>query len=252
MASRSRSPSPHNVVKAHSIPLVVFAKPPLPGKAKTRLAAKLGPEGACKLATAFISDFFTMASQYEWAFPVLATTSDGSLDRVPGFPEECFPAGLDPKSIPRWLQVEGDLGAKIEGIVRQGLERATAVICCGADSPGRPVERLDQTLKALQDGADAVLGETEDGGYDILALKSCPEGLLSNLPWSQPNTFVESKKRFEERGMKVIVLDKWWDVDEIEDLGQLQKLIGSGGAKRAPATALALEEVLSVKTVGSC
>eukprot|EP00913_Durusdinium_trenchii_P011728 g11014.t1 len=97
----------------------------------------------------------------------------------------------------------------MEGIVRHGLELAEATICLGADSPGRPAERLEATRQALQDGFDAVLGPTEDGGYDVLALKRCPEGLLAELPWSQPSTFEATKARLEERGMRVAVCRPW-------------------------------------------
>ncbi|CAE8583931.1 unnamed protein product [Polarella glacialis] len=227
------------------IPLCVFAKPPRPGRAKTRLAAKIGDDAACRLACAFISDFISMARGLEWGRPVLATTEDGMA--ADSFPPESFPQGTASGSVVRWLQPEGDLGFKLEGIVRQGLETADAVICLGADSPGRPPERLEATRQALQKGSDAVLGPTEDGGYDILALRRCPEGLLSELPWSQPTTFEATKQRLEKRGFTVTVLDRWWDVDEVEDLQRLRDLLSDsspgGAASRAPATAAVLSEL---------
>eukprot|EP00435_Cladocopium_sp_Y103_P072629 s143_g40.t2 len=254
--------------EAASIPLCVFAKPPVPGRAKTRLAASIGNEAACRLATAFISDFISMAAGIDWAYPVLATTEDG----MEGFPLEAYPPGVRPDDVPRWKQPEGDLGAKIEGIVRQALAGASvawiessahqpqlgwdllncrirscrfiiAAICLGADSPGRPAERLEETRQALQDGFDAVLGPTEDGGYDVLALKQCPEGLLAELPWSQPSTFEATKVRLEERGLRVAVLPKWWDVDEVEDLERLRQLLQSEAAARAPATAAVMSSL---------
>jgi len=222
------------------IPLCVFAKPPKPGYAKTRLAAKIGNEAACELATAFINDFLSYAKQFEWGVPVLATTEVGMP--AGAFPADAFPKDVDPQSIARWLQPSGDLGAKIEGIVREALKKADAAICLGADSPGRPPSRLLAVRDALQSGSDAVLGPTADGGYDILALKRCPAGLLADLPWSQPTTFAASKQRFEQRGLKVTVLDTWWDVDEVEDLDLLDELLQKD-ASRAPATAAAMAKV---------
>eukprot|EP00931_Biecheleriopsis_adriatica_P042990 TRINITY_DN24547_c0_g1_i2.p3 TRINITY_DN24547_c0_g1~~TRINITY_DN24547_c0_g1_i2.p3 ORF type:complete len:243 (+),score=64.82 TRINITY_DN24547_c0_g1_i2:27-731(+) len=224
------------------IPLCVFAKPPRPGRAKTRLAASIGDAAACRLATAFVSDFVGMATQLDWGFPVLATTEDGMAEG--SFSLDAYPPGVSPETVPRWLQPEGDLGAKLEGIVRRGLESAEAVICLGADSPGRPAKRLEDTRQALRDDWDAVLGPTEDGGYDILALKRCPAGLLADLPWSQPTTFEASKRRLEERGLKVNVLEKWWDVDEVEDLDRLRLLLQDEVASsRAPATAAAMAAI---------
>jgi len=220
--------------------MCVFAKPPRPGRAKTRLAAKIGDEAACRLATAFISDFITFCDQFDWGFPILATTDDGMPDGA--FPPQAYPSDVQPDAVPKWLQPDGDLGAKIEGIVRQGLAQADAVICLGADSPGRPIARLEQTYEALMSGTDVVLGPTEDGGYDILAMRTCPDGLLADLPWSQPTTFEASKRRFEDRGLKVHVLEQWWDVDEVEDLERLRSLLAGEGAARAPATAYALAQ----------
>lgn len=223
-----------------AIPLCVFAKPPVPGRAKTRLAASIGKEAACRLATAFISDFISMAAGIDWAYPVLATTEDG----MEGFPLEAYPPGVRPDDVPRWKQPEGDLGAKMEGIVRQALAGASAAICLGADSPGRPAERLEETRRALQGGFDAVLGPTEDGGYDLLALKQCPEGLLAELPWSQPSTFEATKLRLEERGLRVALLPKWWDIDEVEDLERLRQLLqNEEAAARAPATAAVMSSL---------
>eukprot|EP00439_Symbiodinium_sp_Y106_P051815 s2467_g6.t3 len=247
---------------AAPLPLCVFAKPPRPGRAKTRLAASIGNDAACKLATAFINDFIFMASNLSWAYPVLATTEDGM--EPSSFPSAAFPSDVHPASVPRWRQPDGDLGAKLEGIVRQGLELAEATICLGADSPGRPAQRLEDTRQALLKGYDAVLGPSEDGGYDLLALKRCPPGLLAarlavepaglsaqkgasfaaapSLLW--PTTFEATKKRLEEHGLRVAVLSKWWDVDEVEDLKRLQELLqDEEGKQRAPATAAVMAEV---------
>lgn len=225
------------------IPICVFAKPPRPGLAKTRLAAKVSNDVACDFATAFISDFITLASGYEWGYPVLATTDEGMPEGA--FPSGAFPPGVRPEEIQKWLQVAGDLGAKLEGVMRSGLGTgADLVLCCGADSPGRPPARLSDAMEALRScAADAVLGPTDDGGYDIIGLRACPEGLLADLPWSQPTTFDATKSRLEERGMRVAVLDKWWDVDEVEDLARLRDLLQGDGAARAPATAAVLARI---------
>lgn len=224
------------------MPVCCFAKPPVEGRSKTRLAAKIGSKDACRLAAAFISDFFTTVSHHPWAVPVLATTEDGMP--VDAFPAEAFPSGAEQqKSVTKWQQGDGDLGNRIEGIIRGGLEKYPAVICCAADSPGRPEGRLAETRKLLLEGTDVVLGPIEDGGYDILAMRVCPAGLLDNLPWSQPTTFEASKKRFEERGLKVALLERWWDVDEAEDLEHVRALMDGPGALRAPATARVFKEL---------
>lgn len=219
--------------------LCVFAKPPVAGRSKTRLAAKVGYEAASKLAEAFISDFYAVGCRLDWVEPVLATTEDGI---PPGaFPLVCFPEGVVREEVTRWLQPDGDLGAKIEGIVRQGLDKGYAfVICTAGDAPGRHPSRYEEVRAAFDGGADAVLGPTEDGGCDIIAVRKCPEGLFSNLPWSCAENFEGLRKRFaDEQGFKLVILSGWWDVDEVEDLERLRKHLQEH-AEDAPSTAAVL------------
>eukprot|EP00928_Gymnodinium_smaydae_P054205 TRINITY_DN38020_c0_g1_i1.p1 TRINITY_DN38020_c0_g1~~TRINITY_DN38020_c0_g1_i1.p1 ORF type:complete len:241 (-),score=57.25 TRINITY_DN38020_c0_g1_i1:297-1019(-) len=227
---------------ARRVPLCIFAKPPVPGRAKTRLAAAVGAEVACQLASAFVNDSIALVLQTSSGYPVLATTEDG-LDPL-AFPDTCFPPGVSREDVPRWQQPAGDLGFKIEAIARRGLQEAGAVLCLGADSPGRPLSRLEDALRALEDGTvDAVLGPTLDGGFDLLALSSCPEGLLAELPWSQATTCEATSARLQAQGMRVLTLMPWWDVDEVEDLARLRQHLreqAAEGLASAPAAAAVL------------
>src|SRR5205085_7155405 len=60
------------------IACLVFAKPPLPGVAKTRLAAAVGDDAAAALARAFLRDTWEAVRALDWR-PVLLTT-DPSAD----------------------------------------------------------------------------------------------------------------------------------------------------------------------------
>ncbi|CAE8736275.1 unnamed protein product [Polarella glacialis] len=96
------------------IPLCVFAKPPRPGRAKTRLAAKIGDDAACRLACAFISDFISMARGLEWGRPVLATTEDGmAADSFPQRYSICLLL-TDRAAFAPLRTFRGDLGFKLE------------------------------------------------------------------------------------------------------------------------------------------
>src|SRR5690606_41919544 len=106
------------------IPICVFAKPPVPGQVKTRLLPEVGAEGAARLARAFLEDTLAMVGEVPGVHAVLATTAPFS---VPGVPPERV-----------WLQGDGPLGARLERILRRGLDEAPAAVALGADSPGLP------------------------------------------------------------------------------------------------------------------
>lgn len=203
--------------------LCVFAKPPRSGEAKTRLAAKVGEVSAAELAQAFLLDTFALVSSLTWARTVIATTDGTPNDLgLPGRP-----------SI--WLQGDGDLGERLERILRRALAEADVAIAIGADTPGLPERLLGEAPRALAK-ADAVLGPSEDGGFYLLGLKQCPEGLLAGLPWSEPTTGAATLSRLAERGLAVTTLEPWFDVDRPEDLARLRSSIDRG-AIHAPATA---------------
>ena len=208
--------------------VVVLAKAPVAGEVKTRLAS---PARASALARAFLVDTFAALRSSSWADPVLATTA--ALD----------PALEDQLQAPIWMQGDGDLGARIERVLRRALASAPRAIAMGADTPGLPAAALDRAHEALRT-ADAAIGPTEDGGFYLLALRRCPEGLLAGLPWSQSDTFAATLARLRERGLSTVVLDAWFDVDRPADLERLRGLLAAGVVS-APAT----RRVLDIPTI---
>lgn len=205
----------------------VFAKPPEPGRAKTRLAPALGDEGAADLARAFLADTWRTVGALPWARPVMATTEP---DRAS--------LGVDEGAI-LWLQGEGDLGDRMERVLGRALERGPWAIAVGADSPGLP-PRLLADARAALDEADAVLGPTPDGGYYLLGLRRCPPGLLAGLPWSQPHTLRATRERLVARGLSVRLLPPFFDVDTPRDLRRLRAFLDHDPAA-APATRRVLQ-----------
>ncbi len=205
--------------------LCVFAKPPRAGEAKTRLRPAVGAEGAARLAHAFLTDVWSGVTQLPWARPVLASAGP-------------WPEGLLPGPVEVWPQGEGDLGARMERVLRRGLTEASAVMALGGDSPGLPLAYLEAAREALSH-ADAVFGPSEDGGFYLLALRRLPEGALVDLPWSQPETLAATEARLVSLGLTVARVAPFFDVDVPADLERLETELTSGRL-RAPATREAL------------
>ncbi len=199
--------------------VVVFAKPPVAGEVKTRLAPQAR---AAALARAFLVDTFASLRPLAWADPVLATT--GEID----------PALDLELAAPIWRQGDGDLGARIERVLQRALASAPRAIAMGADTPGLPIAALERAHEALRT-ADAAIGPTEDGGFYLLALRKCPEGLLAGLPWSHADTFAATLARLREHGLSTVVLESWFDIDRPADLERLRGLLAARVVS-APAT----------------
>ncbi|HYN40202.1 MAG TPA: TIGR04283 family arsenosugar biosynthesis glycosyltransferase [Thermoanaerobaculia bacterium] len=208
------------------VPVLVFAKPPRAGEAKTRLAASLGAEGAAELARAFFQDTWAAVSSLPWAAPILATT------------EPDAPEWRELGVRRAWAQGDGDLGARMTRMLQRALATAPAAFAIGTDSPGLPTEHLEAARQALE-SADAVLGPSDDGGFYLLGLRGMSDDLLEGLPWSSGETFERTRDRLIERGLSVHVLPAWFDVDRPEDLDALSRRLVRGEI-RPSATARAL------------
>lgn len=212
--------------------LCVFAKPPVPGQVKTRLAAELGAERAAELARAFLCDTWAAVEAIPWVRPVLATTERGLASVL----------GLDAEE---WLQGSGDLGERLERLLARALaEGASFGMAIGADTPGLPARLLDEARDALA-GADAVLGPSEDGGFYLIGLRRCPSGLLCGLPWSCRQTFTHTLARLRDRGLETRVLPAWFDVDLPSDVVRLGELLARAEI-HAPGTASVLGAAMPV------
>ncbi|MCA9519665.1 MAG: TIGR04282 family arsenosugar biosynthesis glycosyltransferase [Myxococcales bacterium] len=197
----------------------LFAKPPRAGTVKTRLIPAIGAEAAAALATALLRDTFAQLSQVEGAEVVIASTA---LEGIP----------IERATV--WLQGDGDLGARLERVLRRALRDVPMVFAVGADSPGLSRERYERAIEALAH-ADAVLGPSEDGGFYLLGLRACPEGLLAELPWSVENTYAATRGRLWSRGLVVAELAPWFDIDRVEDFeNAFERLHGQPAL--APAT----------------
>jgi uncharacterized protein len=221
----------------HEVTVCVFAKPPRPGRVKTRLAPAVGEAGAAALARAFLQDTWSASSSLPWARAVLATTGPRARKRVGA------------RSAPVWPQGRGDLGDRLERVLRRALRDAPAALAIGTDTPGLPPILFSQARLALR-GADAVLGPAEDGGFYLLGVRRCPPGLLRGLRWSAPDTFLQTLSRLRERGLRTAVIAPWFDVDRPADLACLHALIARGEL-HAPHTARALEALACAGLLGS-
>ncbi len=197
----------------HVVHLVVFAKAPQPGSAKTRLIPALGGDGAATLARNMLVHALRQATA-------------AGIEAV----ELCMsPAPQDPawedveiaSSITRTAQGEGDLGERMARALERALLRYLCpVMLMGTDCPGLTSARLNEAALQLT-LHDAVLLPARDGGYVLIGLKAtCPE-LFSHMPWSTAAVADETLRRMATLGLRVWRGPTLQDIDEAADLAQL-------------------------------
>jgi uncharacterized protein len=205
--------------------IFVFAKPPRPGACKTRLAATIGDRRASALAAAFLLDVWDVVRARPFARAVLAATE---LDH------EAY--GM-PRDVVMVSQGEGDLGDRMARMLRLGLSETRFAIVVGADCPGIGARCFEDATRVLL-SHDAYIAPTDDGGFYLLAVRTCPEGIFDGVPWSAPTTCRATIARMRAIGLSVFVGPPFTDVDDSASLAVLrQRLVSEYGiAANAPRT----------------
>jgi glycosyltransferase A (GT-A) superfamily protein (DUF2064 family) len=111
-----------------------------------------------------------------------------------------------------------------------------AVCLLNSDSPTLPTDMLVRAARALAAPGDrVVLGPAEDGGYYLIGMKTPHPELFSDIAWSTETVAAETRARAAGKGLELVELDTWYDVD---DNAALQRLLRElSGAPPPPGTA---------------
>jgi rSAM/selenodomain-associated transferase 1 len=211
LAARYRTTIP-----APRVILQVFAKNPLAGQVKTRLAGAIGDDEAAAhyvrlvertLATAIAARAAGVVDGVElWGTPDIA---------APAFTAWAARFGVELKA-----QAGGDLGAKMRDALRSALSDGSCALLIGTDCPALDVAYLSQAVAALEEH-DAVFGPAEDGGYVLVGLASAIDA-FSGIPWSAVDTMSATRIKLEAQHARWQELPTLWDVDSPADLARWQ------------------------------
>jgi hypothetical protein len=189
-----------------AVSLIIIAKDPRPGRAKTRLSPPFAPDEAAQLAEAALRDTIEVMMSVPAAGHVLA------LD---GAPTRWRQAGL--RIIPQ----------RGTGLAER-LEHAFAdvggpALLVGMDTPQLTAELVRQGMDALT-RYDAVLGPADDGGYWSVGLDRPRDHSFRGIPMSTPDTLVHQRARFAELGLRLFEQPALIDVDTAADAHAVARL----------------------------
>ncbi|HEY8200130.1 MAG TPA: DUF2064 domain-containing protein [Actinomycetota bacterium] len=187
--------------------LLVFAKEPVAGRAKTRLSPPLTPAGAARLAAAMLDDTLAAVAAVPAVRPVLV---------IDGDPGDFLPAGFGVIAQRGRGQAER-LAAAFEEF--QDLENSGGpALLIGMDTPQVTPALLAASARALEaPGVDAVLGPAADGGWWALGLRRPHPRALAGVPMSTPDTCRHQRRRLASLGLCCAELPALRDVDTIGD-----------------------------------
>jgi rSAM/selenodomain-associated transferase 1 len=218
--------------------LGMFAKWPVPGQVKSRLAAATSAAWAARVAQAFLLDLVERYAQLKTR-RVLVYSPEESRSQFAAVVQDRFE--LLPQS-------SGDLGERLTMFLRDRFaEGMRAIVLIGTDSPTLPVIFVQQAFDRLHD-ADIVLGPASDGGYYLIGCRRFVPELFAGISWGSERVLWETCQRVQQCGLRLALLPPWYDVDTHMDWwtlrGHLAALRLAGQDVQAPRTEQLTREFL--------
>jgi len=193
---------------------LIVAKAPVPGLAKTRLAAALGDRVAAGIAAAALLDTLDAVADTPLAAKVVALTGD----LASACQSEAIRERLSGFTV---VEHRGDSIA--DRLANAHADAAATagpmpVLQIGMDTPQVTAELLTRCARALL-GAHAVIGPARDGGWWLLGVADAATAeCLRRVPMSRPDTGAMTYAALLQTGSPVIVLEELADVDTVADI----------------------------------
>ena len=196
--------------------LLIFAKAPVAGQCKSRLAANIGNQAAAELQAELIQRCVT-----EVGTESLCPTE---LWCAPDCRHHLFQTLAAEFSLALLQQQGADLGQRMFHAMSR--QQAEATIIIGTDCPVLSRDHIKSTLLALQQDNDAVLAPAEDGGYVLLGLRQVDPRLFADIAWGTAGVYGQTVQACTSLGYKLHELETLWDID-LEADWQRYKLLKS-------------------------
>jgi len=205
--------------------LLIFAREPVLGRVKTRLAATIGPAAALAAYRELLA--LTAAAVAAAQVPAtvwLAEAPTGSLATAatalgPNFGLSPLPPRPEWPGLPWRVQPAADsLGTRMSHAFAEAFAGgAGRVVIIGTDCPGLTAALLRQAFGQLATH-DLVVGPATDGGYYLLGMNSLHPALFANKPWSTAAVLPATLADARRLGLRVAQLPTLADVDSAHDL----------------------------------
>ena len=206
--------------------LLIFARAPIPGAAKTRLIPALGATGAAR--------FQQRMTEHALATAAEARVRDVELWCTPSAEHPFFADCARRYPITLHTQLGDTLGERLAFAAVRELPSHDAIVFIGTDCPALGARHLHAAMTALQDN-DAVIYPAEDGGYVLLGLaRRCSEAFCG-VDWGTERVFKQTTQKLLDAGRRVWIGQALWDVDTPADYERLVRSLPQWAAMPIPA-----------------
>ncbi|MBS3784887.1 MAG: TIGR04282 family arsenosugar biosynthesis glycosyltransferase [Anaerolineae bacterium] len=197
--------------------LIVFARAPLPGEAKTRLASAVGEREAAGVYARLLYRYLLALAQAHWRDVTLQLSVASRAD-VPYF-AEAFP------EFSVRVQCAGDLGKRLAGAFEEAfVAGARSVVVTASDIPDIDAPLIRRAFWTLEE-AQGVIGPCPDGGYYLLGLRAPGAPLFDGVSWGSDRVLAQTEVLARAAGLTLVHLPERMDVDTAADWTQWRRRV---------------------------
>ncbi len=194
--------------------LIVYAKRPVPGYAKTRLGAGIGAEQAAgvyaRLLYAYLLDLLH-ANLTDTRIELSVASPADVPFFVDAFPELAVCA-----------QIAGGLGQRMAASFAQAFAAgAETVVMTGSDVPGLNHQIVRAAFNALET-APAAIGPASDGGYYLIGMRAPGARIFEGIEWSSDRVLAQTEALAKAQGLEIAHLLEQFDIDTAEEFERWQ------------------------------
>ena len=184
--------------------LFIVAKAPIMGRAKTRLAADIGPVHAKRIYRSLMAQVLRQTHDPRWE-TVLAVTPPHLLGQIP-----------DWNGFVQIPQVSGSLSPRLAAL----FSRKGPTLTIGTDCPQVDSIDIAKAFRALK-SKSYVFGPASDGGFWLMGAKGpLPHRFFDGVRWSHTQTLADVKARAGDNFEELRTLT---DVDDLMALRQMRQ-----------------------------
>jgi len=183
--------------------LIIFAKNPIKGKVKSRLAKTIGKDKAFKVYTKLLSLTYNHTKNLK---------PDKYLYLTKSIDDSLFDTSYVKK-----LQEGSNLGKRMLNSFKELFDSDyKKIVLVGTDIPSLTEKIIKESFEKLNT-FDIVIGPSKDGGYYLIGLKK-PLDLFSGMTWGNKHVLHETIKRIKEYNKSYCLIKELIDIDDEKDL----------------------------------
>lgn len=195
--------------------LIVFAREPLVGEVKSRLAAEIGDAEATQVYATLLSRALRLAEASQFATLYLFAAKSSQV--------EYFRARLDTRLWHIRAQCDGNIGMRMRRAIEAIFPDHAFVALIGSDIADGTLEDLDSACRRLVSShSRTVVGPSVDGGYWLIGMNDPAPSVFEDIPWSTKEVLSTTLAQMAALDRDVHCLAPRHDVDEYDDLRFLQ------------------------------